>query len=59
MKELLPTQTGKLKIHKDVKENLFSKYKLEKQIDELYKSNIKLSSSLLTFYFYHLVLNEV
>ncbi|MBI29419.1 MAG: Ribonuclease E [Alphaproteobacteria bacterium MarineAlpha5_Bin11] len=44
MKELLPTQTGKLKIHKDVKENLFSKYKLEKQIDELYKSNIKLSS---------------
>ena len=38
MKELLPTQTGKLKIHKDVKENLFSKYKLEKQIDELYES---------------------
>ena len=44
MKELIPTQIIKLKLYKDKKERLFPKYGLEKQIDELYNSSIKLES---------------
>tara|TARA_B100001123_G_scaffold310874_1_gene347653 strand:- start:52 stop:1983 length:1932 start_codon:yes stop_codon:yes gene_type:complete len=43
-KALIPNQLSKLKLHKEKKEKLFTKYNLEKQIDELYNSEIKLIS---------------
>ena len=44
IRALIPNQLVKLKLHREKKEKLFAKYNLEKQIDELYSSEVKLSS---------------
>ena len=43
-KALIPNQLSKLKLHKEKREKLFAKYNLEKQIDELFNSEVKLTS---------------
>ena len=44
IKTLIPNQLNKLKLHKDKKEKLFNKFNLEKELNQLYNTEIKLSS---------------
>ena len=44
MKTIMPNQLNKIKLHKTSVDKLFNKHNLEKQIDELYGSEIKLTS---------------
>ena len=44
IKALIPNQLSKLKFHKDKKEKLFNKFNLEKEINQLYNTEIKLTS---------------
>ena len=44
MKALIPLQSNKLKLHKVKNEKLFTKFNLEKEIGQLYSTEIKLQS---------------
>jgi len=43
-KAIIPKNSNKIKLYKEKKENIFAKYNLEKQIEELYNVTIKLIS---------------
>ena len=44
IKALIPNQLNKLKLYKEKKEKLFTKFNLEKEISHLYNTEVKLSS---------------